>query len=166
VVSSGSGDNSVDIYQINGETNALIWQNGSSNISHECPWVPLSQAIQPGCSVTINFDAAAWAFSDETPESAATIGFYGISNAPCLEIPVLDCQSSEFDICPPPNLAQAICLANPPIMPSFDVQDFPAPELNGIDWEHHSFTWGNQIFSFGAILKMEPLKTMLIFWTI
>lgn len=112
--------------------------NVNSSADFETVYLPLSQPIDPGCTVTVSFDAAYGGSTNPAIVGIPTLKFFALTDEPCSVIPYpYLCSSSEVSLACMPDV-KAYCMTE---------QDFPTnPE--GIVLPHTSLPSTLQSFSF------------------
>jgi len=91
-------DNSVDILQ-HDNNQVLRWVRYHSIGSRECPRIPLCEPVQPGCTLTIKYQASAGDESTPPPSPSPVLNIYGITASPCSQINEPTFQTGVFQIC-------------------------------------------------------------------
>ena len=127
---------------------SINWSVDLPDQARELMTIPLSDPIEPGCTVTIDFDATAYRHSGNP--AATTIQVYGLTGYPCPTVNVPDCANDPFNMCAGVQgycMTSTTCPNDPlgcplPVDPDV-IHDTNAGTVENLDLTHFTITWEN-----------------------
>jgi len=142
------------VAEIDKGNNIVVVTNWSTpaninNAAREFITIPLAEPIQPGCTATINFDAAS--IIPAGNPTNPTIQVYGLTGYPCPLINVPNCATDPFPIC---GGVMGYCLTSTtcpnsvfgcvlPVDPDAIITTGSPNIAQNLDFAHFSLTWEN-----------------------